>query len=91
MTLSDTSKGILANSRFSNGTPPSNETKWWAAIILGILFFILASPLVTGWINMLFDALFGTKNFISSPGGLSLWGLFIMSIIFTLIVRLFMG
>jgi len=91
MSFSETSRGILSYSRFSNGEPPSGATKWWAALIIGILFFILASPLVVGWVNFVIDGVFGTKNFFASPGGLNLWGLFFMSLAFALVVRLLMG
>lgn len=92
-----TAEIILNDSRITptgNGDPdgetpcvqPSAGQKWWAAILMGILFFIFSSPI----------AYYVTSSLTTSIGGLplmygpgpSLAGLLVHSILFTIIIRI---
>jgi hypothetical protein len=63
----------------------SNSDKWWAALIAGILFAIIASPFLFGLTNSLFGCWCPTY---CPPGGPTLWGLLLHAIVFALLIRL---
>lgn len=87
------SDSILINSRLqkSNPTveqkmlqPPTSSQKWWASIVLGMLFAILAS----GSIFQLSNKVCSYANISTYKGeGPTILGLLLHTIIFTLIVR----
>lgn len=67
----------------------TNWQKWVSAILIGLLFALIASPFVFRLTNNLFTSL-GTGP-LTTGGGPTWLGLIIHAIIFTLIARLLMG
>lgn len=60
----------------------TNSMKWWLSILLGVLFFLLASP----WAFKVTDSLTGL-----APGGVpTTAAVVIHAVIFAVILRLFM-
>lgn len=69
-------------------TNASNSQKWIAAIVAGLLFLLLSSPIAYQFTN----ALFGAIGLNTTDGGRPTWGgLIIHSIIFVLLIRLIMA
>lgn len=88
---------LLNDSRLSpsnNGNPdlksncdqPTSNQKWWAAILLGFLFALVSSPLAYLGTNYFFTHLGGANT--TSCSGSTLFGLFIHTIVFILLIRL---
>lgn len=90
-------EGLLNDSRIAptgngnrdtgpNTVPPTSGQKWWAAVLLGLVFAIISSPVAY---NI-------TNYFVVSSGGAAIYagqgptlaGLVIHTLIFILIVRL---
>lgn len=79
-----------ANERPIDFVPPSNSEKWWASIVLGLLFALLSSGFV-----------YNMTNFVCSSPGMALWdgkcggptffGLLFHTLLFILIVRIILG
>lgn len=65
----------------------TNSMKWWLAIFLGILFFIIAFGGTYTLTNALWTGL-GLPCYLVAPGCPNVWGVFIHAIIFILIIRL---
>lgn len=66
----------------------SDTDKWFVAIIIGIVFLILAAPLVFKFSNMIFKPL--KLPTIKENGTPTIFGLLIHTIVFIIIVRLLM-
>lgn len=58
----------------------SGSQKWWVAVLLGLIFFIIASPCFLSFTN----SFLGTGN----NGSITLFGLFIHMLIFIIFVRI---
>ena len=69
--------------------PPTSQQKWWASVLIGCLFFIIASGIFMQCLQYMSDLVSGPTLY--QPGGHSLVGILIAAIIFTLIVRVILG
>ena len=65
---------------------PSNKEKWMISILAGILFYVIASPKFFIFIDNICYYLFGIRSAIN--GKPTNTGLFIHTVIFTLITRI---
>ena len=65
----------------------SNSMKWWLAIFLGIVFFIVALGAVYNLSNAVWTSA-GFPTYLCGPGCPNAWGVFIHAIIFVIIIRL---
>ena len=63
----------------------TNSQKWLRAVILGILFAILAAPFMYNITNSLFSRL---GLYTTNGGGATPFGLILHAIVFTLLARL---
>ena len=63
----------------------TNSQKWAASLIAGIVFFIIASPLLYAGTTALFG---NTGLYTSGSEGATLFGLVLHTVIFILIIRL---
>lgn len=68
--------------------PATNGQKWLAALILGILFVILASGPVFQLTNQILTSIFGEKAATEINGKPTVLGLILHGVVFLLIVRL---
>ncbi len=64
----------------------TNGQKWWMAVIIGFLFFILASPSLFKASNKLFKMIRFPGSY--TGGMTTLFGLFIHMLVFILIIRI---
>lgn len=64
--------------------PPTSGQKWWISIVMGIIFFIMASPLIGNILNGISFVMCISPLY---SGKISFIGLLILSLTFTLIVR----
>lgn len=62
----------------------SNSEKWWVSIIAGVVFAVVSSPWLYSITNQIFSGA------LSNGGGPTLQGLLLHTIVFILIIRLFM-
>jgi len=60
--------------------------KWWMAVILGFLFFILASTSSFKISNKIFKSIYFPKSY--SGGAATLFGLFVHMLIYILVIRI---
>ena len=66
-------------------TQPTNGQKWWAAVILGLLFAIVSSPPAYIITSSITKNTFGI-SLMEGPGP-NFWGLLIHTLLFILIIR----
>ncbi len=71
-----------------NNKPYTSQDKWIVAIIVGLLFLLIASPFFYNAINSLTSS-FGLV-IVDADGCANIGGLLLHSIIFVLIIRLLM-
>lgn len=69
-----------------NNTPPTSGHKWWAAVVLGLIFALLSSP-VAYQISETVVSTVGLHT-VNSSGVPNLFGLVVQTAIFVLVVRL---
>jgi hypothetical protein len=67
-------------------TSPTSGQKWWAAIILGIVFALISSPVAYSITSQVTESLSGVSSMHGK--GPNLMGLIIHTIIFVIIVRI---
>lgn len=67
----------------------TNSMKWWLAIFLGILFFIIAAPVTYNVTNCIWTSVC-LPSYLCAPGCPNVWGVLIHAIIFILLIRLFL-
>lgn len=90
-------ESILNDSRISsvgNGnesqkpfcTQPTGGQKWWAAVVLGLLFMLVSSPVAYQISTMVANSTIGFKTIVGQ--GPTLSGLAIHTIVFILIIRI---
>ena len=65
----------------------TNSMKWWLAIFLALLFFVLAFPGTYNLTNSLWSAV-GLPRYLSSSGCPTVVGVLIHAAVFGLIVRI---
>lgn len=65
----------------------TSSMKWWLAIFLGLLFFIVAFPGTYNLTNAIWTSL-GLPSFLQAPGCPTTVGVLIHAIIFLIIIRL---
>lgn len=65
----------------------TNSMKWWLAIFLGILFFLIAFGGTYNLTNAVWTGI-GLPSFLNAPGCPNTWGVFIHAVVFTLLIRL---
>jgi hypothetical protein len=68
---------------------PTNSEKWWAAILVGILFALFSSNLMYGITDSFLSGM-NLNTFTGNCGGPTIFGLILHTIIFTLIIRILM-
>jgi hypothetical protein len=66
-------------------TPPTSGQKWWAAVLLGIVFAILSSPVAYNITSGATQSVGGNR--LSYGSGPTTAGLIIHTLIFILVVR----
>jgi hypothetical protein len=66
--------------------PPTSGQKWWAAVLLGLIFLVLSSPSFYTLSNGLARTIGGP--FTLGERGPTLWGLLVHTLLFVLVVRL---
>lgn len=69
---------------------PSSAQKWWASILVGVLFFVLASRPAFSFTGSIFDRMSGSTSntYCGGPGVL---GLIVHTVIFVIVIRILMG
>ena len=65
----------------------TNSMKWWLAIFLGILAFIIFFPGTFNLTNAIWTS-FGLPSFLQAPGSPTVVGVLIHAVIFAVIIRL---
>lgn len=65
----------------------TNSMKWWLAIFLGLLAFLVFFTATYNVTNSIWTSV-GFPTFLVAPGTPNAWGVLIHAIIFALIVRL---
>jgi hypothetical protein len=65
----------------------TNSMKWWLAILLGVLFFVIAFPGTYNLTNAIWTSL-GLPSFLTAPGCPTTLAVLIHALVFALIVRL---
>lgn len=65
----------------------TSSMKWWLAIVLGLLFFIMAFGGTYNVTNAVWTGI-GLPTYMNGPGSPKWWGVLIHAIIFILIIRL---
>jgi hypothetical protein len=65
----------------------TNSMKWWLALLLGFLFFLLAFGGTYNLTNGIWTGV-GGQSFLIAPGCPNVWGVLVHAIIFALIIRL---
>lgn len=68
--------------------PKTNGQKWLVALVLAILFAVIASTPVYQLTNKLLTSIFGPRAATLGPNGPTVFGLILHAIVFGLIVRL---
>lgn len=66
--------------------PPTNGQKWWAALLLGLVFAVVSSPAAYQATSYVTSSLGGIE--LTSGPGPNLVGLLIHTLVFILIVRI---
>lgn len=86
--ISPIGSGVLEDK--PNCTVPTSGQKWWAAIILGVLFALISSPPAYAITSKITTTLGGMPlyTFTDTYPGQTLLALFIHTLIFILIVRI---
>jgi hypothetical protein len=90
-------ESLLVNSRMTptgngningnnNCTPPTSGHKWWASVILGLIFALISCPPAYQITSAVTNNVAGVNTMMGS--GPTLLGLIIHTIIFILIIRL---
>lgn len=67
---------------------PTSGQKWWAAVLLGLLFAVISSPMAYEISNVLSVRSGGPPTITDPTRSTTLFGLLVHTIIFILIVRL---
>lgn len=65
----------------------TNSMKWWLAIFLGILFFLIAFGGTYNLTNSIWTGI-GLPSFLKAPGCPNTTGVLIHAIVFVLLIRL---
>jgi len=65
----------------------TNGMKWWLAILVGILFFLLAFGGTYNFTNAIWTSL-GGPSYLKAPGCPNGWGVLVHTILFILLIRL---
>jgi heme A synthase len=65
----------------------TNSMKWWLAIFLGILFFLIALGGTYNLTNAIWTGI-RLPSFLNAPGCPNTWGVLIHAIVFVLLIRL---
>ncbi len=65
----------------------TNSMKWWLAIFLGLIAFLIFLGATYNVTNSIWTAI-GLPSFLNGPGNPKVWGVLIHAIIFALIIRL---
>lgn len=65
----------------------TNSMKWWLAIFLGFLFFLIAYGGTYNFTNYAWTCA-GLPSYLCGPGCPTVWGVVVHAIIFILIIRL---
>jgi hypothetical protein len=68
------------------GNPPTSAQKWWVAIVLGMIFGLISSPLAYYLTSNIFISL-GGMSMVNGPGP-NLVGLLVHTILYICIIRL---
>lgn len=68
---------------------PTSQQKWWASVLVGFIFFIIASAIFMQPFQYISDKLSGPTLYQGS--GHTIIGLIVATIIFILIIRLILG
>ena len=68
---------------------PTSEGKWLISLMSGIIFIVIASPMVFNVTQRLLAKPLGL-NFINSSGVPTITGLLVHGVVYTIIVRLMM-
>lgn len=76
-------------SYFGSSNISTNVQKWIISIITGIIAVLIFSPLILQLTNTISQRLRGPV--LTTPGGVTGWGLLVHFIVFVLIVRVLMG
>lgn len=86
--LNDSRISSAGNGNSSQGpvcTQPTGGHKWWVAVLLGLVFALISSPVAYQATTMITDQI-GFKTMIGK--GPTVSGLLIHTIIFTLVIRI---
>lgn len=65
----------------------TSSMKWWMAISLAILFFLIASPVAYNFTNAVWTSI-GLPSLLNGPGCPNILGVFVHAIVFAIIVRI---
>lgn len=65
----------------------TNSMKWWLAIFLGVLFFIIAFGGTYNLTNAIWTSV-GLPTYLNAPGCPNVFGVFLHAIVFALLIRL---
>lgn len=76
------------DSNDSENKPPDNIEKWLIAIMLGVIFLIVAAPLIFKFSNQIFNYI--NIHTLNPDGRPSVMGWIIHTVIFIIIVRVLM-
>lgn len=71
--------------------PPTSGQKWWASLLLGMLFVIVSSGLMYSITSGLLYKFTGSRVTYTSSSHITLPGILIHGVIFILLVRIIMG
>lgn len=82
--ITPTGNGSLTNKDIT--VQPTDGQKWWAAVILGLLFALISSPVAYSITSQVTESISGMSSMQGK--GPNLMGLIIHTIIFVIIVRI---
>lgn len=98
--LTQSKNGAIRNSETINNSntdnKPTSEQKWWVSLLLGLLFAFISSPLFYHFTNAISNMIFGECIILYEEclienygviGGVTLLGIIIHTIIFSLLIR----
>lgn len=83
---------LMAHSKFGKANvekPPTNSEKWWAALVLGLLFALLSCSFLYGVTDTVTKS-FGAPTWKDGAGP-TLLGLLLHTIIFILLARILLA
>lgn len=73
----------------SCGVKWSSSAKWWLAIFVAIIFFIIAAPCTYNLTNGIVEAA-GLPGFLCAPGCPNIWGVLLHAVVFAIVLRIIM-